>query len=129
MSLEKQETTKINQGTPTQGNVSPKDSGKESCKVHHEWNWQEEQETLDKERADLEEMKVKLKLHQKSIDDEEQITKEISKSLKILHIKLNECSLIHVEQGQTDEKKDKTSLLALKRGKEKHNSHGLVNGN
>ena len=91
MSQEKQETTKINQGTPTQGNVSPEDS----CKVPYEWSWQEEQQTLDKERSDLEEMKAKLTLHQKSIDEEEQITEEIFKSLKILHIQLK-CSLVHV---------------------------------
>ena len=84
---------------------------------------------MDKERSFLEEMKAKIKLHQKSFDEEEQITEEISKSLKILHIKFSERSIIDVEEGQNDGKKDKASVLALQRGEEKHNTEGLIDCN
>ena len=70
-----------------------------------EWNWEQEQCRIDKEKALLEEMKRSLKLLQQSREEEEKVINKISSSLIRLESKLSgwEAGSYHHDPGPEEE--------------------------
>ena len=80
---------------------------------HNTWNIQEEQLKWEEEKAVLEENKVRLKLHQESMDEEEKVTEEIDASLKRLFMELSYLEEKSYPHDPGPEEEDQKSSLEV----------------